>query len=107
MTSSAELERVLAEDGWLRRIARRLVGDRDAADDLAQDAWVAALSSGRSGAEARPWLLGVLHNLRRKRSRRAADEEARARELFDGRLAPSTDELVLELTLRRRVTEGL
>ncbi len=107
MTPLAELERVLAEDDWLRRIARRLVGDADAADDLVQDAWVAALARGRRGKEARPWLLGVLHNLRRKRARRDADEAARVRVLAEQRLAPSTDEVVLELTLRQRVTEGL
>lgn len=107
MTPPAELERVLAQDDWLRRIARRLVGDADSADDLVQDAWVAALARGRQGDEARPWLLGVLHNLRRARARRAADEAARARELAERRLAPSTDEVVLELTLRKRVTEGL
>jgi RNA polymerase sigma-70 factor (ECF subfamily) len=106
MIPPLELERVLTEDGWLRRIARRLVGERDA-DDLAQDAWVAALARGRRGREARPWMLGVMHNLRRQRARRAADESARVREGAERRLAPSTDEVVLELTQRQRVTAGL
>ena len=54
-----ELEAVLRADDWLRRMARSLV-DADASEDLAQDAWVAALSRGRGD---RGWLFGVLRNL--------------------------------------------
>ena len=43
MSTPGELERVLRADDWLRRIARRLAGDPHVAEDLAQDAWVAAL----------------------------------------------------------------
>lgn len=50
----------------LRRYARALVGDRDAADDLVQDtlerAWArSALWHGV--ADMRAWLFGIMHNL--------------------------------------------
>ena len=67
MPPSFELERVLAQDDWIRRLARRLVRDPHAADDLAQDAWVAALESGCEAAAPRRWLAGVLRNARRRR----------------------------------------
>src|SRR5688572_12380999 len=43
--SEAELERLLAHSGWLTALARRLVSDPAAADDLVQDTWHAALRS--------------------------------------------------------------
>jgi RNA polymerase sigma factor (sigma-70 family) len=99
-----ELEAVLRADDWLRRIARRLVGESDVSDDLVQDAWVTALSSKRSD---RPWLFGVLRNLGREQQRRARRERD-ARSLLDApKGAPSTDDVVDELTLRKRVTDGL
>lgn len=50
----------------LRRYARALVKDRDAADDLVQDtcerAWAKA-ESWRPGSDARPWLFSIMHNV--------------------------------------------
>lgn len=50
----------------LRRYARALVGDRAGADDLVQDTMERAwqkLSSWRKGADMRPWLFSIMHNL--------------------------------------------
>jgi len=52
-------EHVLVEQGaWVRRLARGLVADDAAAEDLSQDVMMAALSSGPalSGAQLRGWL---------------------------------------------------
>lgn len=52
-------EHVLVEQGaWVRRLARGLVSDDAAAEDLSQDVMMAALSSGPalSGAQLRGWL---------------------------------------------------
>ena len=50
----------------LRRYARALTGGRDAADDLVQDTLERALGRSRlfrPGANARPWLFAIMHNL--------------------------------------------
>lgn len=107
MRTRPKIETLLAEDAWIRRMAKRLVTDPNLADDLAQDAWVVALGSSSAGSLARPWLGGVLRNLvrsrlrsRRRRARResnAAGEEA----------WPSAAEIVDEVALRRTVAEAV
>jgi RNA polymerase sigma-70 factor (ECF subfamily) len=66
---------LLDEIPRLRRYARALVGDRNAADDLVQDtlerAWHRR-AQWRPGSSARPWLFGIMHNLRIDQLRRAA-----------------------------------
>ena len=50
----------------LRRYARALTGDRDAADDLVQDTLERALRRMflfRPGKDPRPWLFAIMHNL--------------------------------------------
>ena len=50
----------------LRRYARALMADFAGADDLVQDTMERAwrrLASWRRGAEMRPWLFGIMHNL--------------------------------------------
>ena len=55
----------------LRRYARALTRDREAADDLVQDTLVRALRSERlfHGGEIRSWLFTILTNLNRNRLR--------------------------------------
>ena len=59
----------------LRRYARALVGDRNAADDLVQDtferAW-ARLDTWRRSADMRAWLFSIMHNLHVDHRRRPA-----------------------------------
>src|SRR5262245_29104816 len=105
-----DLQGLLAEDQWIRRLARQLVGDVHAADDPAQETWVAALGSRPDAPRPRalrPWLRGVLRNL--WRSARAADA-ARARLEAAGARAGAAEpasELVTELELRERVAREL
>lgn len=87
-------ERLLAQTGWVRRLARRLVADADLSEDLAQEALLAAWRRGPAGAgeaELRAWLRGALRNLAayfyRGDARRRAREEDRAR----GGTAAATD----------------
>ena len=57
----------------LRRYARGLVRDTDAADDLVQDTLERAISRwGQQRGEARPWVYAILHNLAVSRGRRLA-----------------------------------
>ncbi|MBL8863743.1 MAG: sigma-70 family RNA polymerase sigma factor [Planctomycetes bacterium] len=60
----------------LRRFARHVARDEAAADDLVQDAWLAALSS-RPGTVANltTWLRGVVRNIARRNAARARVRE--------------------------------
>lgn len=64
---------IQAELPRLRRYARALVGNREAADDLVQDtlerAWTRA-SQWQSGTNLRSWLFAIMHNLRIDQMRR-------------------------------------
>lgn len=74
-------EELLAELGWLRGLARSLVGSVNADEDLVQEAWLAA--SRVKGGVSRAWLVGTLRNLsagwhrREARLRRREDAAAR------------------------------
>ena len=61
---------LLEHAGWLQALARRLVRDPGAADDLVQETWVAALGGSRArGETTRAWLATVLRNFLRQRVR--------------------------------------
>ena len=101
---SLPIREMLDHSGWVRELARRLVRDPLAADDLAQDAWVAALENPPGdGRPLRQWLAKVLRNFARQRrrgeGRRAARETAAAKD--EG--LPSTAELVERASLQRMV----
>jgi RNA polymerase sigma factor (sigma-70 family) len=86
-------ESLLAEAGWVSRLAKSLVKDDATAQDLVQETWLAALKSPPlADGRLRPWLARVLLNFARQRkrgeSRRAAREALAAR---SERLPPATD----------------
>ncbi|MEM1451456.1 MAG: sigma-70 family RNA polymerase sigma factor [Planctomycetota bacterium] len=102
-----ELESLLAQDDWLRRLARRLVRDPELADELAQEAWLAGLRRGRTSTGDRPWLFGVLRNARRDHARTEDRQRDRALRSEPDHEAPPTDEVAADLQLRARVTAEL
>ena len=76
-------QELAAQAAWVRALARSLVRDPATADDVAQDAWVAALRSPpRESGEMRNWLAGVVKKLAWKNERKAQ----RARGAGDGAL---------------------
>ena len=91
LDDTAEL---LAHAPWVRALARRLVGDTHAAEDLAQDVMVAAIAKPpEQRTNWRGWLAAVVANsarqLRRGERRRTARERAVAQP--DARIDPTTD----------------
>ena len=55
---------------WMRGLARDLVRDPGDADDVVQEAWLAATRQPPSLAAVRPWLRSVMKNVVRQRVRR-------------------------------------
>ena len=116
-TTQGEGEDSLAEHaGFLRTLARGLLFDRSAADDVAQKALLVALKRaprGGAGAEAssgfslKAWLVGVVKNLARERGReeqrRAQREQAAARP----EALPSAAETAARLELMQRVVAAV
>lgn len=83
-TVPTEPELLLEETAWMRRLARALVRDAAAADDVVQTAWLRAIERGpRSAASPRAWLARVVRNLaskeRRSERRRARREQVAAK----------------------------
>src|SRR4051812_3125660 len=108
--STADLATLLAQAGWLRRFARALVGDRAAAEDLAQETMLSALR--RPAADrGRAWLATVARNLAvdrfRGRARRERREEAvHAADPAAARVA-SPEELIGDAQIHRHVAEAV
>lgn len=71
-------EELLAHSGWLRRLALRLVGDADVADDLVQETLSTAVRRSPETRESlRPWLGKVLRDAFRMRARSETRRSAR------------------------------
>ncbi|HEV7555151.1 MAG TPA: sigma-70 family RNA polymerase sigma factor, partial [Kofleriaceae bacterium] len=97
-------ELLLAEMIWVRRLARALLRDVDAADDVAQDAWLVASKHAPDDRPLRPWLARVVLNLVRMRGRGATRRQLR--ELAtgdDAQTVPTSEELVERVEMQRVV----
>lgn len=96
---------LLEQSDWMRGLARALVRDSAAAEDLVQDTWLAALR-GRPDAtrDLRPWLGRVMRNFARERFRARRRGEAREEEVARrGRELPSPSELAERVELQQLV----
>ncbi len=98
------MDELLAEAGFLRRVARGLASDSSEADDLVQETFVAALEHPpHENRSIRGWLATVAANLsrnkRRERSRREHREHVAARaECFEDERV-SQEKIELQRTL--------
>jgi RNA polymerase sigma factor (sigma-70 family) len=99
-------EQLMVEMGWVRRLARALLHDTDAADDIVQETWlVAASQQPDEERPLRPWLARVVRNLARTRRRGTArrDEREAAYEDASGRAVATPAELIERVELQRVV----
>jgi len=94
----------LGEVAWVLNLARSLVRDPLAAEDLAQETWLVALRSSRR--RPRAWLGGVARILARRRLRRV---EPRPVGLMEDALARAAtpDELLAQADFQRRVLSAV
>src|SRR5262245_40422557 len=108
MSPMSDLSVLLAQTGWTRALARSLASDVHSAEDLVQDAWVAALERPPDlGRPVRGWLASVLRHrwldlLRslersRERERRASADEA----------WPSSHDVVEKAAVQRELVEAV
>jgi RNA polymerase sigma-70 factor (ECF subfamily) len=98
-------EELLADASWLRRLALRLANDRDDADDLVQDTWIAAWQRvPDADRPLRPWLTKVVRDIARMR-RRAERRRASRESAIEPTVGASPDELLAQLRLHRLLTD--
>ena len=102
-----DLQALLAETEWLRRLCVVLAGPSPAADDLCQETLLTALRRPIRHGSWRPWLARVANNL----SYRSARAEARRtrREVLAAKREeqPSTARIVEQISVQRRVVESV
>ncbi len=103
------LDSLLEHRSWVRAVARRLLRDEHAAEDLAQEAWLRVMRSPPDPErDPKPWLRRVLKNLasnrRRGEARRTKRETAwRPTPSQEGRAQRTPAELVAEAEQHRRL----
>jgi RNA polymerase sigma-70 factor (ECF subfamily) len=102
------IETLLAQRAWVRDLARSLVRDENRADDLEQQAWLAALEHPpRDEASPRGWLATVLRRAmgkdRRSDARRGAREQVAART----EALPPVDDLVAHAEILERLVRAV
>jgi RNA polymerase sigma factor (sigma-70 family) len=99
-------EVLLANAAWVRALAAQLVADDVSADDLVQDAWLAALEHPpRHAAALRTWLRAVVAHVASRSRRSASHRAGRERAVARPEAVPSSAELVERVDLQRRVVE--
>ena len=101
-------ESLLAYEGFLRRLAARLVADPATADDLVQETYAAALA--KPPRDDRPlggWLATVLRNASRKRVRSEGRRGRRERSVARGEGGPSQTTAYEQELLRRELVDAI
>jgi len=97
-----------AHQRFVRALARNLVADAAAADDLAQDAWVAALAGGpRTGGSVRAWFATVLRRRAAETRRERASRDRREAISARGEALPSTLDMVERAAVQRDLVQAV
>src|SRR5260221_292789 len=106
--STVTPEALLSNAGWVRALARSLVSDAHAADDLAQETLLAAIEHGPApGHSLRAWLSLVVRNFARKRHRADLRRQDREASLVHPDPAPSPADLCERAALHRDLVEAV
>lgn len=93
---------------WMRRLVRGLVRDAAAADDVVQEAQLAALRRERSGGRVeRGWLARVAANFARRQGRDEAVRRGYERDAARAEALAGADELAARLDAQRALADEL
>ena len=106
MAEMPRAEQLLQDIAWLKGLATMLANDRDDADDLVQEAWIAAWR--RQPDATRPmrgWLTKVVRDLAGMKHRSDRRRAARHALTDDAQVPAAPDELVAQLRLHRLLVE--
>lgn len=104
----ARLEALLRHHDWVRALAHSLLADAASADDLAQEAWLAALRAPPRDAEAgRAWFRRVVLNRLRNRARESSRRDRRERVAARPEALADSTELVGRAEALREVTDAV
>ena len=104
---SATLEQLVAETGWLRRLAVSLVKDGATADDLVHDTvLIAAERAPSDGRPLQPWLARVLLNQVRMLSRSSVRRSRRERAVAELAAPPVTPDAIVDRIELSRMLAG-
>lgn len=99
---------ILAEADWIRSLARRLLRDQHQADDVAQEAMVAALQGApQPVASHRGWLAGVVRNLAWKAQRGDRRRDTREKKAHAPVETSAPDDLVDRAVTMREVMQAV
>jgi RNA polymerase sigma factor (sigma-70 family) len=101
-------EQLLAHAASVRKLARALVGDASAADDVVQDTWLAALRRPPHARESiGPWLARVVRNIARDRRRSTGRRLDHERLAYLEREPSAPDDVAGALEAGRAVLDAL
>jgi RNA polymerase sigma factor (sigma-70 family) len=105
--TAPSLAALLQHAAWARRLARGLVGN-DGADDIVQDAWLAAVRRPPDLTRPpRPWLGTVVRNNAFNRSREHGRRESREVRAANGEASESPESALGRLELHRQLVEAV
>jgi RNA polymerase sigma-70 factor (ECF subfamily) len=103
-----DLDALLRDTSFVRRLALALVRDPDAADDVAQDAMVIALERPpRDERSVRGWIASVVRSRAIERARRASSRTRHEAAAPPPDPVPTPDEIVARMETSRRVAEAV
>jgi len=98
---------LLVHDGFVRALARSLLRDQHAAEDVAQETWVAALERGATAVTWPAWLAGVVRKRAGKHARGEARRARRERLAARAEGLPSEAEILAREAARARVVAAV
>lgn len=113
MTSEPTLpiEQLLAQSDWVTRLARVLVHDPAAADDVVQSTWVDVLRAPpRHGLRLRAWLASIVRRKAARLARTATRRDRReqiAADLLANRTAESPADLAARVATHRELVDAV
>ncbi|MFT4539060.1 MAG: RNA polymerase sigma factor (sigma-70 family) [Planctomycetota bacterium] len=102
-----ELSRLAEAGSWAHRLAARLVGDAHLAEDVVQDAYLAALQNTTQPHSVAAWFSGTVKNLSRRRLRDRSQDDHRERVAAKSEAVPESSETPARLEQQQLLIHAL